>query len=124
MSKISFLAGVGAGYVLGARAGKQRYEQIKQQADRAWHNDKVQARVSSATETVKAKAPIVGQKAADAAKSGASVAADKVVSAKDTAAEKVAHRGDKDLPETIHRGEDGELHADTTGFGPGGEKLP
>ncbi len=36
MGKISFLAGFAAGYVLGARAGEQRYEQIKLQAGKAW----------------------------------------------------------------------------------------
>ena len=30
----------------------------------------------------------------------------------------------EDLPETLHRGTDGRLHADTTGFGPGPNKLP
>lgn len=124
MGKIAFIAGIGVGYVLGARAGKERYEQLKTQADKAWSNPQVQQRVTSAQETVKAKAPVVGQKAktvaADGVKSAATSAKQAASSAKDT----VAHRSDKDLPETIHRGDDGELHADTTGFGPGGEKLP
>ena len=30
MKKLMFLVAIGAGYVLGARAGRQRYEQIKQ----------------------------------------------------------------------------------------------
>ena len=29
MAKLSFLVGFGAGYVLGARAGRERYEQIR-----------------------------------------------------------------------------------------------
>ncbi len=36
MAKLSFLAGFGAGYVLGARAGRERYEQIR----RAYHSAK------------------------------------------------------------------------------------
>ena len=32
VAKLSFLAGFGAGYVLGSRAGRERYEQIR----RAW----------------------------------------------------------------------------------------
>ena len=36
MAKLSFLAGFGAGYVLGARAGRERYEQIR----RAWEHAK------------------------------------------------------------------------------------
>ncbi|WP_322612907.1 YtxH domain-containing protein [Dermacoccus abyssi] len=124
MGKISFLAGGVVGYVLGTRAGEKRYEQIKKQADKAWQNPVVQEKVTAATEQVKTKAPAVaaavGQKAADAGKSAGQAAAAKAGDAKDA----VANRGDKDLPETIHRGEDGELHADTSGFGPGGEKLP
>ncbi|MBZ4497396.1 MULTISPECIES: YtxH domain-containing protein [unclassified Dermacoccus] len=124
MGKISFLAGGVVGYVLGTRAGEKRYEQIKKQADKAWQNPAVQEKVTAATEQVKTKAPAVaaavGQKAADAGKNAGQAAAAKAGDAKDA----VANRGDKDLPETIHRGEDGELHADTSGFGPGGEKLP
>ena len=30
----------------------------------------------------------------------------------------------EDLPESLHRGTDGRLHADTTGYGPGADKLP
>lgn len=124
MSKVSFLAGAAVGYVFGTRAGEKRYEQIKKQADKAWQNPAVQEKVTAATEQVKTKAPAVaaavGQKAADAGKNAGQAAAAKAGDAKDA----VANRGDKDLPETIHRGEDGELHADTSGFGPGGEKLP
>ncbi|MGX5693527.1 YtxH domain-containing protein [Dermacoccus abyssi] len=124
MGKISFLAGGVVGYVLGTRAGEKRYEQIKKQADKAWQNPAVQEKVTAATEQVKTKAPAVaaavGQKAADAGKNAGKAAAAKAGDAKDA----VASRGDKDLPETIHRGEDGELHADTSGFGPGSEKLP
>lgn len=36
MAKLSFLVGLGAGYVLGARAGTERYEQIR----RAWQHAK------------------------------------------------------------------------------------
>nr|WP_255670314.1 hypothetical protein [Aeromicrobium wangtongii] len=36
------LIAAGAGYVLGTRAGRERYEQIKSQATQMWHNPKVQ----------------------------------------------------------------------------------
>jgi hypothetical protein len=36
MAKLSFLVGFGAGYVLGAKAGTERYEQIR----RAWEHAK------------------------------------------------------------------------------------
>ena len=42
MSKLSLLAAAAAGYVLGARAGRQRYEQIAATARKVADNPKVQ----------------------------------------------------------------------------------
>lgn len=42
MKKLPLLIAAGAGYVLGTRAGRERYEQIKSQTTKAWHNPKVQ----------------------------------------------------------------------------------
>lgn len=67
MGKIVTLGAVVVGYVLGARAGRERYEQIRTQAQRLWHNPKVQRRVSQAGEAVKEKAPLVKEKSAEAA---------------------------------------------------------
>ena len=50
MGKITFLAGVGVGYVLGAAAGRQRYEQIKSAATRTWNNPNVQKGVDAASD--------------------------------------------------------------------------
>ncbi|YAL83569.1 hypothetical protein ACMYYO_01815 [Dermacoccaceae bacterium W4C1] len=111
MGKLSFLVGLGAGYVLGARAGKQRYEQIKAQANKAWENPQVQDKVGTVTEQVKAKAPQVA-----AAAGGAALKAAKSAPG--------VKNSEEELPETVHRGADGELHADTSGFGPGSNKLP
>lgn len=66
MSKLSFLAGFGAGYVLGARAGEQRYEQIKKGADKAWHQPAVQKQVTAATGTIKERGPQVAAAAGQA----------------------------------------------------------
>lgn len=66
--KLSFLAGAAVGYVLGARAGQQRYEQIKSRSQQLWHSDPVQAKVSDATDAVKAAAPVVTGKVTEAAK--------------------------------------------------------
>lgn len=44
--KIGLVIGAAAGYVLGARAGRGRYEQIKKQADKVWNLEPVQAQVS------------------------------------------------------------------------------
>ncbi len=43
MPKLSFLAGFGAGYVLGARAGHERYEQIQRAWDRAKDDPRLQS---------------------------------------------------------------------------------
>ena len=40
--KLIFGAGVGIGYLLGTRAGRERFDQISDQAKRFWENDTVQ----------------------------------------------------------------------------------
>ena len=71
MKKLSVLVIGAAGYVLGARAGRERYEQIKRQANKAWNNptvkgavDDVQAQAKHAGADVGSK---VGAKVADVA---------------------------------------------------------
>lgn len=59
--KILFVAGLGVGYVLGTRAGRERYEQLKRMADRAWNDPRVQHRVEQAEDFVKDKAPEVAE---------------------------------------------------------------
>jgi hypothetical protein len=110
MGKVSFVLGAAAGYVLGARAGQKRYDQIKTKASRMWSSEPVQSRVETARQTVMDQAPAVAAKLGDAAKTASSTVKDKV--------------GGEHLPPSLHRGTDGHLHADTTGFGPGSGKLP
>ena len=52
MAKLSFLVGFGAGYVLGARAGRERYEQIR----RGWENAKDDPRLQSLAGLAQARA--------------------------------------------------------------------
>ena len=52
MAKLSFLAGFGAGYVLGSKAGRERYEQIR----RGWENAKDDPRLQSIAGVAQAKA--------------------------------------------------------------------
>ncbi len=42
MSKITMAAAAAAGYVLGARAGRDRYDELSQKAEELWNNPKVQ----------------------------------------------------------------------------------
>ncbi len=48
--KVGLVVGLAAGYVLGTRAGRERYEQIKAQAMKVWELDPVQKQVSKVTE--------------------------------------------------------------------------
>jgi hypothetical protein len=42
VKKLTLLVVAGAGYVLGSRAGRERYEQIKSQATKTWNSPTVQ----------------------------------------------------------------------------------
>jgi hypothetical protein len=68
MKKLTLLAGVAIGYVLGTRAGRERYEQIKAGANRLAQNPKVQAAADQAKGAVGQQASAV----VDAAKEKAS----------------------------------------------------
>lgn len=46
--KAGLVIGLGIGYVLGTRAGRQRYEQLRAQALKVWHLDPVQVQVDKA----------------------------------------------------------------------------
>ena len=52
MAKLSFLAGFGAGYVLGSKAGRERYEQIR----RGWEQAKDDPRLQSVAGMAQARA--------------------------------------------------------------------
>ncbi len=59
--KILFVAGLGLGYVLGTRAGRERYEQLKSAATTFWNDPRVQRQVDAAESFVKDKAPDVAE---------------------------------------------------------------
>ncbi len=67
MRKLMVLGAAAAGYVLGARAGRERYEQIAQQAKKLRNNPTVKKKVSEAKDGAK-----------HVAKDAASAASDKV----------------------------------------------
>jgi len=83
MKKLTLLAAAGAGYVLGTKAGRRRYEQIKSHAATVWKNPRVQKTVSDVEDKVKEAASDVGGKAAHAASHAASSLVDAARPSKD-----------------------------------------
>ncbi|MDQ4094676.1 MAG: hypothetical protein M3174_00495 [Actinomycetota bacterium] len=75
MAKLGFLVGFGAGYVLGAKAGTERYEQLKRLYDNLAASPAVQkatgkakTAASSGVSTVKEKASEGASKVTDSVK--------------------------------------------------------
>ena len=54
--KVGLVIGLAAGYVLGTRAGRERYEQIKTQADKLWSAAPVQSQVDKVKDFAKSSA--------------------------------------------------------------------
>ena len=54
--KAGLVIGLAAGYVLGSRAGRERFEQIKEQALKVWNMDPVQEQVGKVKEFAKSSA--------------------------------------------------------------------
>ena len=82
MSKLTLIAAGAAGYVLGARAGRERYEQIADGVRRVMRNPRVQSARQQAQDAVAEQAAaardVVVEKAKETASTAASAAADKV----------------------------------------------
>jgi len=57
--RLIFVAGAALGYVLGARAGRARYEQIKSASSRLWNSDGVQKQVHTIEDFVADRTPDV-----------------------------------------------------------------
>lgn len=66
--KILFAAGLAVGYVLGTRAGRERYEQLKRAAQGFWNDPRVQRRVDQVEDFVRTAAPEVAEFVSDGAK--------------------------------------------------------
>lgn len=77
MGKLSMLAAAGVGYVLGARAGRERYEQIKRTATRVKQDPRVQEKAGQAADFAREQAPVVKDKVAGAAVSAKETVQDK-----------------------------------------------
>jgi len=78
VKKLSWLVTGAVGYVLGSRAGRERYEQIKRQATKTWNRPTVQSAVDDVEQVVKNTASDVGSKVAGVASDAGSKVAAKV----------------------------------------------
>ncbi|MEO3783229.1 YtxH domain-containing protein [Actinocorallia sp. B10E7] len=74
MKQLMFLTGAAVGYVMGSRAGRERYEQIKKTAQELWAHPSVQ----SAAESVREQASLAASSSAHKAGSMAGTAKQKV----------------------------------------------
>jgi tRNA A37 N6-isopentenylltransferase MiaA len=68
--KIALVVGGAVGYVLGTAAGRERYEQIKSQAQSMWNNPKVQETASQAQDLAKEKASDAASKVSSSGQEG------------------------------------------------------
>lgn len=88
MKKLVLLGAFGLGYVLGARAGRQRYETLKSAYLKVKDNPTVQRTASTVVDVAKEQAPVV---------------VDKVTTLAATAVDKVKPGGDEDdLVDQLH----------------------
>jgi len=66
--KILLVVGIGIGYVLGTRAGREKYEKIKATAGKLWNDPRIAQQRHNAEDFVKDKAPDVAEFLVDGAK--------------------------------------------------------
>jgi hypothetical protein len=78
MKKTQLLVAGAVGYVLGTRAGRERYEQIKTGAKKLAGDPRVQSATHKAQDAVAAQAAHAAEMAKDKVSDAASTAADKV----------------------------------------------
>ena len=78
MKKLLLIGAAAAGYVLGTKAGRERYEQIKRQSSKMWNSEPVQHGVHEAEGVAKQAASAAGTKVADVASTASSKVAAKV----------------------------------------------
>lgn len=100
MKKLLLLAAAGVGYVLGSKAGRERYEQIRGTFNKVKDDPRVQEKAHQAVDFAAEKAPVVKDKVAETA----GAAAAKV---KDVASSNGSTDSTDDLnPDRLKLGED------------------
>jgi hypothetical protein len=87
--KSGFLVGLGAGYVLGTRAGQERYQQIVEAASKLRENPSVQRLTGEVNKTVSVSKDRVAETAAAKADQAKEAVASKADQAKEAVSSKV-----------------------------------
>ncbi len=90
MRKLTILVAGAVGYVLGTRAGRERYEQMKSMAFKVKDDPRVQEKAHQAADLAKEKAPVVKDKVQDVAGTAAAKVKD------------AASSSDEPLEEQLH----------------------
>ena len=67
IKRLPLLIAAGVGYVFGAKAGRERYEQLRSQFDKVKNDPRVQEKTHQAADLAKEKAPVVKDKLTEAA---------------------------------------------------------
>ncbi|GAB78547.1 hypothetical protein SAMN05421595_2825 [Austwickia chelonae] len=91
--RLLFIAGLGVGYLLGARAGRSQYEKIMSQADALWNDARVQEKVEQAQTLATDAASTAGAAVVDKAKEKAPEVAATLTGMAETAKEKISDLG-------------------------------
>jgi hypothetical protein len=98
MSKLTILVAFGTGYVLGARAGRERYNQIADKVQQVWQDPRDQRKASQAQDVAAEKASQAAGVAAEKASQAASAVGEKAAQAATSVHESVKDKfsGDGD----------------------------
>jgi hypothetical protein len=113
MKKLLILVAGGVGYVLGTKAGRERYEQMRSAFDKVKSDPRVQEKAQQAADLAKEKAPVAKEKAQQVAQQATHKAGSTVGSSNGTTAAPAGGVADQLNPESTafqeHPGPKGDL---------------
>jgi hypothetical protein len=96
--RAAFAAGVAVGFIVGSRAGRERYDQIVRYAKKAWQSPPVQRAVTAASGKAGDLSKSAVTKATDLTRSAAAQAPDAARKAAGTARDRVSRMSAPKLP--------------------------
>src|SRR5699024_862731 len=108
--RLILLAGLGVGYILGSRTGRQSYERLKAQAQDLWTDPRVQDTVEKANQSLRERYPPVAD-AMHTAAGAVQSAAYNVNAAADAGAPSAVSDGEEDGTNAAPASADGAVSA-------------